>query len=82
MRITASGHAKNGGKMTQMFEEDAKRVKKKNLDGCRRVYTDFYSLYAKTPSASLERKKRADCGKSGHTLRFHSAFHNADSHLV
>lgn len=31
MRITASGHAKNGGKMTQMFKEDAKRVKKKIL---------------------------------------------------
>lgn len=59
MRIKASEHAKNGGKMTEMCEKDAKMVFKKSFpaDGpaeeCGWVYIDFYCLYTRTPSASL-----------------------------
>lgn len=58
MRIKASGYAKNREKMTQRFEKEAKMVKKifpadEPVKECNRVYTDFYSLSARTPSASL-----------------------------
>lgn len=59
MRIKGSGYAKNGEKMTQTFKEVAKTVQKhffpadEPVEECNRVYTDFYSLSARTPSVTL-----------------------------